>query len=114
MICGDICYHTFKEPDKRRPVLVLTRTDAISFLNEITIAPITTTIRENDSSVWLDETDGMKENCAVNLDYIQTIPKHRLSKVIAHLSEERMREVLKAIRFAFGFDKKLFEKSGKL
>lgn len=60
MIRGDICYHTFKEPDKRRPVLILTRTSGISFLNEITIAPITTTVRKNDSSVWLDESDGMR------------------------------------------------------
>jgi mRNA interferase MazF len=105
MIRGDICYHTFREPDKRRPVLVLTRTDAVSFLNEITIAPVTTTIRENNSSVWLDETDGMREACAVNLDYLQTVPKQKLGKVITHLSDERMQEVLNAIKFAFGFDK---------
>lgn len=104
MIRGDVCYHTFKEPDKRRPVLVLTRTDAISFLNEITIAPITTTVRENNSSVWLDESDGMREACAVNLDYLQTVPKQKLGKVIAHLSDEKMTEIFEAIKFAFGFD----------
>lgn len=105
MIRGDICYHTFKEPDKCRPVLILTRTNAISFLNEITIAPITTTVRDNDSSVWLDQLDGMKEVCAINLDYIQTVPKHKLGKAISHLSAERMGEVFEAIKFAFGFDK---------
>ena len=105
MIRGDICYHTFKEPDKRRPVLILTRTNAISFLNEVTIAPITTTIRDNNTSVWLDESDDMKEVCAINLDYLQTIPKHRLGKVITHLSDEKMQEVFQAIRFALGFDK---------
>src|SRR5438067_1736746 len=61
MIRGDVCYYTFKAPDKRRPVLVLTRDRALSFLNEITVAPITTTIRKNDSSVWLDESDGMRK-----------------------------------------------------
>jgi len=105
MIRGDVCYHTFKEPDKRPPVLILTRTNAISFLNEITIAPITTTVRENNSSVWLDESDGMTQACAINLDHLQTIPKQRLSKVITHLSDEKMQEVFEAIRFAFGFDK---------
>ncbi len=70
MIRGEVCYHTFKEPDKRCPVLILTRTNAISFLNEITIAPITTTIRNNDTSVRLDESDGMKEACAINSDYL--------------------------------------------
>ncbi len=105
MIRGDVCYYTFKAPDKRRPVLVLTRTNVISFLNEISVAPITTTIRDNDSSVWLDESDGVREACAVNLDYIQTVSKEKLGKPFAHLSETRMNEVLEAIKFAFGFDK---------
>lgn len=105
MIRGDVCYHTFKEPDKRRPVLILTRTNAVSFLNEITIAPITTTIRNNNTSVWLDESDGVKEACAINLDYLQTVPKRKLGKVITHLSDEKMREVFEAIKFALGFDK---------
>jgi mRNA interferase MazF len=105
MIRGDICQHTFKEPDTRRPVLILTRTNAIFFLNHITIAPITTTVRDNETSVWLDESDGLREVCAINLDYIQTVPKHKIGKAISHLSEERMQEVLEAMKFAFGFDK---------
>lgn len=104
MIRGDICYHTFKLPDKRRPVLILTRTNAIPFLNEVTIAPITTAIRDNDSSVWLDEHDGMREACAVNLDHIQTVAKDKLGVAIVHLSDEKMMEVLDAIKFALGFD----------
>jgi mRNA interferase MazF len=105
MIRGDVCYYTFKAPDKRRPVLILTRTSAISFLNEVTVAPITTTIRDNASSVWLDESDGMREPCAVNADYIQTVLKSRLGSPIAHLSENKLEEVFEAIKFAFGFDK---------
>jgi len=105
MIRGDVCYHTFKEPDKRRPVLVLTRTNAISFLNEVTIAPITTTVRDNSSSVWLNQSDGMREACAINLDHLQTVPKQKLGKIIAHLSDEKIQEVYEAIKFAFGFDK---------
>lgn len=104
MMRGDVCYHTFKEPDKRRPALVLTRTSAISYLNQVSVAPITTSVRENDTSVWLDEADGMREVCAVNLDLIQTVPKSRLGKVITHLSDDKMHEVLQAIKFAFGYD----------
>ena len=105
MIRGDICYHTFKEPDKLRPVLILTRTNAVSFLNEITNAPITTTVRDNNSSVWLNESDGMREACAINLDHLQTVPKQKLGKIIVHLSDEKMQKVYEAIKFAFGFDK---------
>jgi mRNA interferase MazF len=105
MIQGDICYHTFKSPDKRRPVLILTRNAAVSDLTWITIAPITTTMRNLPTEVWLDEDDGIDEECAVNLDNIQTVQKEKLGKVTAHLSKERMQEVFEAIRFAFGFDK---------
>ena len=104
MIRGDVCFHTFKEPDKRRPVLILTRTNAIGFLNEVTVAPITSTIRDNLSSVWLDESDGMSQICAVSLDHVRTVPKDKLSGPIAHLSDARMLEVLDAIKFAFGFE----------
>ena len=105
MIQGDVCWHTFKEPNKRRPVLILTRNAAIASLASVTVAQITTSIRNLDSVVWLEESDGMYEVCAINLDNIQTVPKNKIGKVITHLSEERMQEVFEAIRFAFGFDK---------
>jgi mRNA interferase MazF len=105
MTQGDVCYHTFKSPDKRRPVLILTRSSAIPELTWITIAPTKTTIRSLPTEVWLDENDGMNEICAVNLDNIQTVQKEKLGKIITHLSSERMQEIFEAIKFAFGFDK---------
>lgn len=105
MTRGDVVWHKFKDPDKTRPVLILTRNGAIPELNAITIVPITTTVREVPSQVVLTEEDGMREVCAVNLDWIQTVPKNKLGSYITHLSDERMQEVFEAIKFAFGFDK---------
>lgn len=105
MIQGDICYHTFKSPDKRRPVLILTRNSAIADLNWLTIAPVTTTLRNISTEVWIDEEDRMTGACTVNLDNIQTVQKEKLGRVIAHLSDERMAEVFEVIKVAFGFDK---------
>ncbi len=105
MIRGDVCWHTFKFPDKRRPVLILTRDVLIPELNVVTIAPITTTIRDKSTQILLDESDGMPEVCAVNLTNIQTIPKEKVSGYITHLSDERMQEVFEAVKFSFGFDK---------
>lgn len=51
---GDVCWYRFAQPDKRRPVVVLTRDAAIDFLGEVTVAPITTTIRDIPSEVHLD------------------------------------------------------------
>ena len=105
MIRGDICYHTFRFPDKRRPVLILTRDILIPELNVVTIAPLTTTIRDESTQVLLDESDGVFEVCAVNLTNIQTVPKEKIGGCITNLSDEKMREVFEAIRFALGFDK---------
>ena len=101
---GDVYWFTFKEPDKRRPILILTRTSAIHFLTGITIAPITTTIRAIPSEVVLTTADGLFEDCAVNLDNIQTVAKAKLGGFITHLRPENLRAVREALRFAFGLD----------
>jgi mRNA interferase MazF len=101
---GEIRWYTFKTPDKSRPVLLLTRDSAISFLHSVTIAPITTTIRDIPTEVYLSPADGMLTECAVNLDNIQTVPKAKIGTLITVLSSERMQEVKQAISFALGFD----------
>ena len=71
---GDIYWHTFRAPDKRRPVLILTRNSAVPFLTGITIAPLTTTIRGIPSEVLLTPAeDGVEADCVVNVDNIQTV-----------------------------------------
>jgi mRNA interferase MazF len=102
---GDVYWHTFRAPDKRRPVLILTRNSIIPFLTGITVAPVTSTIRGIPSEVILTPAeDGVAADCAVNADNIQTIQKSGLNGYITHLSLERMREVRAAIEFALGFD----------
>ncbi len=101
---GDVYWYTFRTPDKRRPVLILTRDSAIRFLTGITIAPITTTIRGIPSEVVLTPADGLLTDCAANFDNIQTIPKANLGAFITHLSLAKMRDVRAAIEFALGFD----------
>jgi len=50
---GEVRWHAFAKPDKRRPVVILTRDSALDFLGEVTIAPITSTIREIPTEVVL-------------------------------------------------------------
>jgi mRNA interferase MazF len=100
---GDVYWHTFRAPDKRRPVLILTRSAIIPLLTGVTVAPITTNIRNLPTEVFLSPEDGLFEDCAVNLDNIQTLPKSNLGEYIATLELEVMREVRAAIAFAFDF-----------
>jgi mRNA interferase MazF len=97
---GDVRWYAFSPPDKRRPVLVLTRNSIIEYLNEVTVAPITSTVRNIASEVALGAEDGMPDECAVNFDHIQTVRKDRLGKLITALSREKLTEVRNAIRFA--------------
>jgi len=101
---GDIRLYRFAPPDKRRPVLVLTRDSAISYLSTVTVAPITSTIRGVPSEVALSEEDGMKVACAVNLHNAVTVSQQRLGRRVAQLRSPRMNEICAALRFSFGCD----------
>ena len=65
---GEIRWYTFQLPDKRRPVLILTRNDVIDRLNEIVVVPVTRTIRGLATEVILTPEDGMPVTCALNFD----------------------------------------------
>ena len=93
-----------KTPDKKRPALVLTRNSAIAYLSTVTVAPVTSTIRGVPSEVVLNEEDGMKSPCAVNLHNAVTVSQQRLGKRVAQLSSARMNEVCAALRFSLGCD----------
>jgi mRNA interferase MazF len=101
---GDVRLYQFAPPDKRRPVLVLTRASAIPYLSTVTVAPITSTIRGVPSEVALNEEDGMKSPCAVNLHHAGTVAQDRLGRRVAQLSSVRMSEICVALRFSLGCD----------
>jgi mRNA interferase MazF len=97
---GEVRWYKFARPDKRRPVLILTRDSVLSYLDEVTVAPITRTVRDIPSEVFLSKTDGMPQDCAVNCDHLQTVSKGRLGAVVTSLPGAKMADVARAIRFA--------------
>lgn len=97
---GEIRWYKFEHPDKKRPVLILSRDSVIAYLGEVTIAPITSTVRNIPSEVFLTEYDGMIRDCAINFDHIQTVAKNRVGALITTLSEEKLEAVRNAIQFA--------------
>jgi len=101
---GDVRLYQFASPDKKRPVVVLTRDSAVPYLSTVTVAPITLTIRGVPSEVVLNEEDGMKAPCAVNLPNAVTISQNRLGRRVAQLSSLRMGEICAALRFSVGCD----------
>ena len=63
---GEIRWYTFRPPDKRRPVLILSRSEVIDHVNEIIVVPVTRTIRALTTEVVLSSDDGMPVVCAIN------------------------------------------------
>ncbi len=101
---GDVRLYNFAPPDKNRPVVVLTRDSALAYLGTVTVAPITSTIRGVPSEVLLNQEDGMKAPCAVNLHNPVTVTQEKLGKRVAQLSPLRMHEICAALRFSLGCD----------
>jgi mRNA interferase MazF len=101
---GEVRWYRFAQPDKRRPVVILTRNSVMEYLGEITVAPVTSTIRDIPSEVRLSPLDGMPRDCAINLDHIQTVSKGRVGALITTLSSEKMTHLRQALLFALGFD----------
>ena len=98
---GEIWWANLPAPAGRRPVLILTRTDAVRHMSNVTVAPLTRTIRGIDSEVVLSPAHGVPTLCAVSLDNIMTILKAVLERRIVTLPADAMKEVFEAIRFVF-------------
>jgi mRNA interferase MazF len=96
---GEVRWYRFNAPDKKRPVVILTRNSILEYMNEVTVAPITSTVRDIPSEVFLSKQDGMHTACAINCDHIQTVAKAKIGSVIITLSNEKMIELHKAIGF---------------
>jgi len=99
---GQIRLYRFTSPDKRRPVLVLTREEAIGLLHQVMVAPITSAIRGAPAEVVVGPEAGLKRPSAINLDYVQSVDKTRLERYVGTLSSDRMREVCHALAIATG------------
>lgn len=97
---GEIRWYKFKPPDKNRPVLILTRTSVIDYLGQVTVAPITSTVRGIPSEAPLARQDGMSRDCAINLDHVQTVSKGKIGRLVTELNPEKLIEVRRAISFA--------------
>lgn len=99
---GEIWQYRFRAPDKRRPVLVLTRQEVLPLLRTAMVAPVTSTIRGLPSEVTVGIEEGLKHDSAVNLDHVQTVEQQNLHHYVGSLSEAKMRRVCQALALATG------------
>jgi len=99
---GEIWLYTFKPPDKRRPVLIISRQAAIRFLRTVVVAPVTSTIHGSPAEVEVGFDEGLKHRSAVNLDHIQTVDRSLLRQFVGTVDAGTMRKVCRAVAVATG------------
>lgn len=99
---GEIWLFTFGSPDKRRPVLVLSRQKAIALLRTVLVAPITSTAHGAPSEVQVGIDEGLKHDSVVNLDQIQTVDQQQLRHFVGTVGPEKMEAVCRALVIATG------------
>ena len=99
---GEIWLYTFGSPDKRRPVLVLSRQKAISLLHTVLVAPITSAAHGAPSEVQVGIEEGLKHDSVINLDQVQTVDQARLHHFVGTVGPEKMTAVCRALMIATG------------
>ncbi len=99
---GEVWLHTFRSPDKRRPVLVISRGSVIPLIRTVMVAPITSAVHGVPSEVPVGIEEGLKSPSVVNLDHVQTVEQNTLRHFVGSLSARKMDEVCLALARATG------------
>ena len=92
---GEIWWAESRE--KRRPVVVVTRTDVIHALRRITVAPVTRTVRGIRTEIPLGEEVGLRERCAASFDNLRLAPTTSLTRRISESTPSRERQICRAL-----------------
>src|SRR5579863_6746029 len=100
----EVWWASLPKPAGRRPILLLGRNEAFSYLNKFVAVEVTSTIRSIAVEVSLGPTEGLPVKCVANFDNIRTVARSSLTKRIGQLSPRRYAEVKRALGHALAWD----------
>ncbi len=86
---------------KSRPVLLLTRSGVLPLLTNVTVAPITRTVRGIPTEVPVGRRNGLDAEGVVSCDNLVTIAKSGLGRHVGFLLDDQEPALAAAIRHAF-------------
>lgn len=101
---GEVWWAQLPAPAGRRPVVLLSRDAAYAVRTQVTVAPVTTRMRDIPVEVSLGPRDGLPRACVANLDSIVTISKSRLTQLQCSLGMDKLSAIDAAIHFALGLE----------
>jgi mRNA interferase MazF len=82
---------------ERRPVLVVTRSEAVEVLTGIVVAPVSRTVRAIPTEILFGRDDGLGVECAASFDNLQRIRRSALTERAGSLGARR-EEICRALR----------------
>ena len=91
-------------PDKRRPVVVISRSSLIPLLHTVTVASVSSTSRGAPTEVSVGLEEGLKQASCVNLCNLLTVPRSQLKGYVGALGPRKMRQLCRALAIATGCD----------
>lgn len=101
---GEVWWANLPPPANRRPVLLVSRDEVYYIRKSITIALLTTTIRNIKTNIQLGPEDGLPQTSIVNCDDLTTISKKLLINKITSLNPFKLHLVNQAIKFALDLE----------
>jgi mRNA interferase MazF len=100
----EIYWASLPRPAGRRPVLLLSRDGAYTYLNKVLVVEITTTVRNITVEVLLGRREGLPQACVANCDNLHTVRKSALLDKIGFLAPARHHEVKQALGYTLAWD----------
>ncbi len=87
-----------ESPDRKpRPALIVQRDAAIAVMDRVTVAPVTSTIRQLPTCVPLGPDEGLHTECVANFDSMTVVPKYALTRRLGDLGV-RHHEICTALK----------------
>ena len=88
---------------KKRPVLVLTRSEVLDVRSLVTVAEVTTSVRGLAAEVAIDQDEvGLDQASVINCDGLHTVAQSSLTAFVGGVSGDTMGKVCSAINYALG------------
>jgi mRNA interferase MazF len=82
---------------KSRPVLVVSRNEAIPVLNNVVVAPVTSTIRSIPTCVGVGPNEGLAHDSVATFDNLSAVPKSVLTVRLGSLGPTRRHDICDAL-----------------
>lgn len=82
---------------KSRPALVVSRDEAIPVLNNVVVAPVTTTLRAIPTCIPVGPEEGIDRDSVASFDNLAAVPKSVLARRLGRLDQAQRTLICEAL-----------------